>query len=117
LLVKVTTDQGLEGWGEAFGFRAVRSTKLAIEELIAPLCIGKDAMQIVPLIFLTWPAAVPRRQAYRCASSPLFEMQVCGNLFPQALIGTPPHHEIRTGLSRGAVPISCQNFRFEFEKR
>jgi L-alanine-DL-glutamate epimerase-like enolase superfamily enzyme len=29
LLVKVTTDQGLIGWGEAFGFRAVASAKLA----------------------------------------------------------------------------------------
>ena len=25
LLVKVTTDQGLEGWGETFGFRAFAS--------------------------------------------------------------------------------------------
>ena len=46
LLVQVTTDQGLEGWGKAFGFRAVRLAKLAIEELIAPLCIGEDATQI-----------------------------------------------------------------------
>src|SRR5262249_11201466 len=50
LLVKVTTDQGLEGWGEAFGFRAVRSAKLAIDELIAPLCIGRDATQIAALM-------------------------------------------------------------------
>jgi L-alanine-DL-glutamate epimerase-like enolase superfamily enzyme len=50
LLVKVTTDQGLEGWGETFGFRAVSSAKLAIEELIAPLCIGRDATQIGPLM-------------------------------------------------------------------
>jgi L-alanine-DL-glutamate epimerase-like enolase superfamily enzyme len=35
LLVKVTTDQGLVGWGEAFGFRAVASAKLAVDELIA----------------------------------------------------------------------------------
>jgi L-alanine-DL-glutamate epimerase-like enolase superfamily enzyme len=46
LLVKVTTDQGLEGWGETFGFRAVSSAQLAIDELIAPLCIGRDATQI-----------------------------------------------------------------------
>ena len=46
LLVKVTTDEGLEGWGETFGFRAVSSAKLAIDELIAPLCIGRDATQI-----------------------------------------------------------------------
>ena len=32
LLVKVTTDKGLEGWGEAFGFRAVASAKLAVDE-------------------------------------------------------------------------------------
>lgn len=50
LLVKVTTDQGLEGWGEAFGFRAVRSAKLAIDELIAPICIGQDATRIAPLM-------------------------------------------------------------------
>jgi L-alanine-DL-glutamate epimerase-like enolase superfamily enzyme len=50
LLVKVTTDQGLEGRGEAFGFRAVTSAKLAINELIAPLCIGQDARQIAPLM-------------------------------------------------------------------
>jgi L-alanine-DL-glutamate epimerase-like enolase superfamily enzyme len=50
LLVKVTTDDGLEGWGEAFGFRAAPSVKLAVDELIAPLCIGKDAAQITPLM-------------------------------------------------------------------
>jgi L-alanine-DL-glutamate epimerase-like enolase superfamily enzyme len=50
LLVKVMTDQGLTGWGEAFGFRAVGSAKLAIDELIAPLCIGQDATRIAPLM-------------------------------------------------------------------
>ena len=50
LLVKVTTDKGLEGWGEAFGFKATTSVKLAIDELIAPLCIGRDATQIAPLV-------------------------------------------------------------------
>ena len=49
LLAKVTTDQGLEGWGQAFGSRAVRSAKLAVEEadrtalVVAPLCTGKDS--------------------------------------------------------------------------
>jgi len=50
LLVKVTTNQGLEGWGETFGFRAVPLAKLAIDELLAPLCIGRDATQIGPLM-------------------------------------------------------------------
>ena len=50
LLVKVTTDQGLVGWGEAFGFRAVASAKLAVDQLIAPLCIGQHATRIEPLM-------------------------------------------------------------------
>jgi L-alanine-DL-glutamate epimerase-like enolase superfamily enzyme len=50
LVVKVTTDQGLTGWGEAFGFRAVASAKLAIDQLIAPLIIGQDATRIEPLM-------------------------------------------------------------------
>ncbi|MDF0652740.1 MAG: mandelate racemase/muconate lactonizing enzyme family protein [Nitrospira sp.] len=46
LLVKVTTRDGVEGWGEAFGYRAVDAAKLAVDELIAPLCIGQDATRI-----------------------------------------------------------------------
>src|SRR6201995_648805 len=48
LLVKVTTDEGLVGWGEAFGFRAVSSAKIAVDQLVAPLCVGRDARQIGP---------------------------------------------------------------------
>jgi L-alanine-DL-glutamate epimerase-like enolase superfamily enzyme len=50
LLVKVTTDQGLVGWGEAFGFRAVASARLAIDQLIGPLCVGRDATRIEQLM-------------------------------------------------------------------
>jgi len=67
LLVKVTTDQGLEGWGETFGFRAVSSAQLAIDELIAPLCIGRDATQIGPLML-----AVQRKLHVFGRSGPLF---------------------------------------------
>jgi len=38
------------GWGEAFGFRAVASAKLAIDQLVSPLCIRKDATRIEPLM-------------------------------------------------------------------
>src|SRR5262249_37353144 len=50
LLVKVTTVQGLEGWGETFGFRAVTSAKLRIHELTAPLCVDQHERQIAPLL-------------------------------------------------------------------
>jgi L-alanine-DL-glutamate epimerase-like enolase superfamily enzyme len=50
LLVKVTTDQGCEGWGEAFGFTAAPVTQRAVDELIAPLCVGRGATRIAPLM-------------------------------------------------------------------
>jgi L-alanine-DL-glutamate epimerase-like enolase superfamily enzyme len=50
LLVRVTTDEGLEGWGEAFGFEAAPVTRRAVEELVAPLCAGRDAARIAPLM-------------------------------------------------------------------
>lgn len=46
LLVKVETDDGLVGWGEAFGHAAIPSTKAAIDTIIAPLMVGRDAGDI-----------------------------------------------------------------------
>jgi D-galactarolactone cycloisomerase len=46
LLVKIETDNGLIGWGEAFGHAAIPSTKAAIDTIIAPLMIGRDASDI-----------------------------------------------------------------------
>jgi len=50
LLVRVLTDEGLEGWGEAFGFRGVQPARVAIDQVIAPLCIGRDAARIGALM-------------------------------------------------------------------
>jgi len=50
LLVKVTTSEGREGWGEAFGFEATPVTRRAVEDLIAPLCTGQEAALIGPLM-------------------------------------------------------------------
>ena len=49
LLVKITTEDGLIGWGETFGSRAVPAAKLAIDRMIAPLCVGQDVVQIAAL--------------------------------------------------------------------
>jgi D-galactarolactone cycloisomerase len=46
LLVKVETDDGLAGWGEAFGHAAIPSTRAAIDTIIAPLMIGRDVSDI-----------------------------------------------------------------------
>ena len=46
LLVKVETDTGLVGWGEAFGHAAIPATRTAIETIVAPLVLGRDARDI-----------------------------------------------------------------------
>ena len=46
LLVKVETDEGLVGWGEAFGHAAISATKAALDTIVAPLVIGRDAEDI-----------------------------------------------------------------------
>lgn len=46
LLVKVETDDGLVGWGEAFGHTAIPATKAALDTIVAPLMVGRDAGDI-----------------------------------------------------------------------
>ncbi|WP_149538079.1 mandelate racemase/muconate lactonizing enzyme family protein [Siccirubricoccus phaeus] len=50
LLVEVTTDAGLTGLGEGFGFTLVGTTKEALERLIAPACLGEAADDIPALM-------------------------------------------------------------------
>ncbi len=50
LLTRVTTDDGLEAWGESFGFVGLPVTRTAIDDVIAPLCVGRDPSQIGPLM-------------------------------------------------------------------
>ena len=49
LLVRVDTDAGITGWGEAFGPGIWPATRATIETLVAPLCIGRDPSQIQAL--------------------------------------------------------------------
>jgi len=46
LLVKVETDDGITGWGEAFGYNCIPATKAFIDSTVKPLAIGKDATRI-----------------------------------------------------------------------
>ncbi len=39
--IKIETEEGIIGWGEAFGYLAWKAVKIAVEEMIAPLLIGK----------------------------------------------------------------------------
>ena len=50
LLVKVETDAGIVGWGEAFPHRIWPAVKSLLETLIAPACIGAEATDISALM-------------------------------------------------------------------
>ena len=49
LIVSVTTDAGVVGWGETFGYTAIPAVKAAIDSILAPDCVGRDATQISAL--------------------------------------------------------------------
>jgi L-alanine-DL-glutamate epimerase-like enolase superfamily enzyme len=49
LLVRVDTDAGITGWGEAFGHRIFPATRAAIDTLLGPMIVGRDAGQIAAI--------------------------------------------------------------------
>jgi L-alanine-DL-glutamate epimerase-like enolase superfamily enzyme len=50
LLVRVDTDEGLTGWGEAFGYGCIPATQAALVAQVAPLAIGRRADDIGALM-------------------------------------------------------------------
>ena len=50
LLVRVTTDEGYVGWGEASAFEASPLTRRVIKTLVGPMFSGRDATRIEPLV-------------------------------------------------------------------
>ncbi|HSF05177.1 MAG TPA: mandelate racemase/muconate lactonizing enzyme family protein [Methylomirabilota bacterium] len=49
LLVRIDTDAGITGWGEAFGHRIYHATRAAIDTLLGPMCVGRDPGQILAI--------------------------------------------------------------------
>lgn len=49
VLVRVTTEDGLTGWGEAFAYSCIRSVTAAVNEMIAPLVIGRNVDDVPAL--------------------------------------------------------------------
>jgi len=49
VLVKVETDEGVTGWGEAFSNAGWQSTCTAIEQIVAPRVVGKDPANIAQI--------------------------------------------------------------------
>lgn len=50
LLIKVETDEGVTGWGEAFPHRVWKAIRVLVDTLIAPACVGADPTDINKLM-------------------------------------------------------------------
>ncbi len=50
LLIRVETEDGLVGWGEAFGYNVIPATIAAMETLVKPLALGKDTSDLAALM-------------------------------------------------------------------
>src|SRR5262249_34864364 len=50
LAIRLETDEGIVGWGEAFGHGGCPATKTAFDTLVAPLLIGRDPSGIDTLM-------------------------------------------------------------------
>lgn len=46
VLVRVETDDGLVGWGEAFAYSCASAVRAAVAEMVAPLAVGRDVEDI-----------------------------------------------------------------------
>ena len=51
LLVRVETDTGLVGWGEAFCYGCTDAVRAALHNMIAPIVVGEDASDIARLSY------------------------------------------------------------------
>ena len=51
LLVRVETDTGIVGWGEAFCYACTDAVRAALHNMVGPLAIGQDARDIAKLSY------------------------------------------------------------------
>jgi len=50
ILVRVTTDDGLTGWGECFAYGATEAVCHVVDDALAPIVLGQDPTQIENLV-------------------------------------------------------------------
>ena len=49
LLLRIVTDQGLEGWGEGFGHATCAATRAVLDQQLGPMLLGQDFRDIAGL--------------------------------------------------------------------
>ena len=54
VFVRIDTDAGISGWGDAFAYGAATATKAALDHMIAPALIGADAGPQSTIVEFVW---------------------------------------------------------------
>ncbi len=111
LLVRVATDEGLTGWGEAFALGAPRAVAAVVEEALAPLLLGEAPAEIERLTDRLHRATFlfGRRGLAMCAISGV-------ELALWDLAGKArgvPVYELTGGLVQPRVPAYASLLRYE----
>jgi L-alanine-DL-glutamate epimerase-like enolase superfamily enzyme len=109
LFLRVETDAGLVGWGEAFGHAATPVTIVAIREVIAPLAVGADPSDIAG----TMSALIRRTQSMARSGPVQFALSgldialwdIAGQIAGQ------PIWQMLGGHARASVPAYASLFR------
>ncbi len=102
-LVKITTEQGLIGWGECHAPAAPRVHATVISDLLAPILVGQDARQVEPL----WERLYSSQRLRGYATGFYTEAIAGVDLALWDLLGKhldAPLHQLLGGKYRSSVP-------------
>lgn len=110
LLVRVDTDAGITGWGEAFGYTTFSATRAFITDTLAPLVIGQDATAITPLM------AELQRKLHIAGrgGAPIFALSGL-DIALWDIAGKAaglPLHRLFGGGARAEIPLYASMFRY-----
>ena len=107
--VRVETDTGLVGWGEAFGFGTCTMSQLAIERVVAPLAIGMEADDIDALMIDLWKRTQNMSRngpvAYALSGLEIALWDLKGKALGK------PLHELLGGAKRTSIPAYASLLR------
>lgn len=111
LAIRMETDNGLVGWGEAFGHRACATTKTMLDTMIIPLCIGAEAGDIAglgeKLTRTMHPYGLGSIVAYALSGIDIALWDIRGKA-----LGSSVHQLLGSGKKDGSVPAYASLLRY-----
>ncbi len=109
LLVRVDTDSGLSGWGEAWSLNLADATQAAIDNTVSPMCIGKTTHAISELMLNV------RKRIGNTRNGPLTFAVSAIDIALWDLLGKEaklPIHRLIGGTSKTTLPTYASLFRY-----